>query len=268
MRKTAIFSFAVSMTVLMLAGCRSVPYSERSQLLLTSSSYENQLGAEAYDEYKQKFPRSSDTEYNAALDRVGKAVSRAAKQNDFQWEFIVLEDETANAFCLPGGKVAVYSGIFPYMANEAELACVVAHEVAHAVARHSGERISWAQLQSLGAWAVNASLQNDTIDAVYGIGTQFGVMLPFSRSNESEADRIGLILMARAGYDPRAAIAFWKKFGGGESRSRLAAWTSTHPGGAERIRDLEQELPAAEQEYRKAEVQRGYGASFSGKPRQ
>ena len=263
MRKLIITLFAAATALFSLSGCRSVPISERTQLLFTTAGYENELGAEASSEYKQKFPRSSNSTYNTALARVGEAVSKAADQKDFEWEFIVLEDETANAFCLPGGKVAVYSGIFPYMANEAELACVVAHEVAHAVARHSGERLSWAQLQSLGAWAVSSTLQSETIDAIYGIGTQFGVMLPFSRANESEADRIGLILMARAGYDPRAALSFWKKFGGEETQSRLATWTSTHPGGADRIRDLEEELPTAEEEYRKAKVQRGYGATFS-----
>ena len=166
MRKLIITLFAAATALFSLSGCRSVPISERTQLLFTTADYENELGAEAYSEYKQKFPRSSNSTYNTALARVGEAVSKAADQKDFEWEFIVLEDETANAFCLPGGKVAVYSGIFPYMANEAELACVVAHEVAHAVARHSGERLSWAQLQSLGAWAVSSTLQSETIDAI------------------------------------------------------------------------------------------------------
>lgn len=248
--------------VLCITGCRSVPYSERSQLLLTSSGYENELGENAYDEYKKQYPRSNNQEYNAALMRTGTAISKVAKQDDFNWEFNVFESDTANAFCLPGGKVAVFTGIFGYMDNEAELACVVSHEVAHAVARHSGERISWAQLQSVGAWTVNTALQNETIDAVYGVGTTLGVMLPFSRANETEADQIGLILMARAGYNPRAAISFWKKFGG-DKQTFIEGWLSTHPGGKTRIADLEDIMPEAEAEYQKARVKYGYGKPFT-----
>ncbi len=243
-------------------GCRAVPVSDRYQLLLTGSDYENTVGAEAYAEYKKKLKVSGDKKYTAALDRVGPALKAVAPANDFQWEFLVFEDSTANAFCLPGGKVGVYSGLFRYVANDAELACVVAHEIAHAIARHSGERMSWDALRSLGATAVEATIDDPWVASAYGVGTQFGVMLPFSRANESEADYIGLIMMAQAGYDPHAAITFWKKFGDTGTGSKIAGWLSTHPGGADRIADLEKDLPKAEACYRKVARPRGLGVKL------
>ncbi len=252
----------VGLLAAIVSGCRTVPFSERSQLLLTSSSYENQLGVEAYNEYKKQLPRSTNAKYNQALARVGEAIKNVAQADGFEWEFIVLESSTANAFCLPGGKVAVYSGLFSFTANEAELACVVAHEIGHAIARHGGERMSWAQLQSLGAWTLSTTMQNSTINSIYGLGTNLGVMLPFSRSNESEADAIGLTLMARAGYDPKASITFWQKFGAGQPSSKIEQWMSTHPSGNTRIKDLQERMAEAELEYRNAKTKRGLGASL------
>ena len=239
-----------------LAGCRTVPGSDRVQLLLTSSEEENKLGLEAYQEYKQKLKVSTNSTYNQALARVGTAIKNVAPDNDFAWEFLVFEDTTANAFCLPGGKVAVYSGIFPYIANDAELACVVSHEIAHAIARHSGERLSWSSVQSVGAEAL--STKSEIVQAVYGLGTQIGVMLPFSRTQESEADYLGLKMMAQAGYDPSAALTFWKKFGT-DSGSKLADWLSTHPGGSVRVADLEKHMSEAQALYNKAKTKRGLG---------
>ena len=184
-------SFVVSLFLLtvcgVLSGCRSVPITDRTQLLLTTSSYENELGAEAYTEYKQKFPRSKNARYNEALSRVGNSVRKVAPPNDFQWEFIVLESPTENAFCLPGGKVAVYSGLMKVMKDEAELAAVVAHEIGHAIARHGGERMSWAQLQALGALGLAVGLENDTVNGIYGTGTELGVMYPLMKFGQNRA---------------------------------------------------------------------------------
>lgn len=246
-----------------LSGCRSVPVTDRTQLLLTSSSYENQLGAEAFAEYKQKLPRSNNARYNEALNRVGNSVRQVAPPNDFQWEFIVLESPIENAFCLPGGKVAVYSGLLKVMKNEAELAAVVAHEIGHAIARHGGERMSWAQLQALGALGLAIGLENETVNGVYGTGTELGVMLPFSRSNEYEADRIGLVLMARAGYNPQAAVQFWTRFSRGKQSSFLDTLTSTHPCDADRIAELQTHMPQAEADYRKAAAKKNYGVTLN-----
>lgn len=247
---------------LSLAGCRSVPVTDRTQLLLTSSDYENRLGAEAYSEYKAQYPRSTNAGYNQALERCGRAIVAVAGQNDFDWEFIVLNSSTQNAFCLPGGKVAVYSGIMDLMNNEAELAFVVAHEIGHAIARHSGERMSWGYLQSLGGLLVAIGFQNDTINGVYGTGTELGVMLPFSRSNETEADLIGLLLMAKAGYNPRASVQFWTRFSGSSQAGVLGNLMSTHPCDSDRIAEMNRNMSRADEEYRKCANPKGYGTVF------
>ncbi len=262
-RKAFLFFLFLLPVCGVLTGCRSVPITDRTQLLLTSSSYENELGAEAYTEYKQKFPRSKNARNNEALNRVGNSVRKVAPPNDFQWEFIVLESPTENAFCLPGGKVAVYSGLLKVMKDEAELAAVVAHEIGHAIARHGGERMSWAQLQAIGALGLAVGLENDTVNGIYGTGSELGVMLPFSRSNEYEADRIGLLLMARAGYNPQAAVQFWTRFSKGKQASFLDSLTSTHPCDADRIKELQSYMPQAEADYRKAADKKNYGITLN-----
>ena len=253
-----------------LCSCRSVPVTGRSQLLLTTESYENSLGAESYEDYKKEYPKSTNAEYNAALERCGNAIKAVANElggtEDFEWEFTVLDSEIQNAFCLPGGKVAVYSGIMDGMNNEAELAFVVGHEIGHAVARHGGERMSRSILQSLGAILVSAAFDNETIDAIYGTTTELGVMLPYSRSNESEADAIGLILMARAGYDPSASYTFWRRFtNNAEGSSKLESILSTHPCDSDRIAAMEAGEPAAREEYNKAPTKYGFGRTFTRK---
>lgn len=244
-------------------GCRSVPITDRTQLLLTSSGYENKLGITAYGEYKAKYRQSGNAEYNQALIRCGKAISQAAEQDDFEWEFIVLDTNIQNAFCLPGGKVAVYSGLMDVMNNEAELACIVAHEAAHAIARHGGERMSWGYLQKLGAIGVVLGFNNETLNNIYGTGSQLGVMLPFSRSNEYEADLIGLILMAKAGYNPKAAIHFWTRFSKGKTATWVGTVTSTHPCDADRIQNFHNNMYLAEDAYKKSRVKKNFGMVFT-----
>ena len=252
-----------------LCSCRSVPVTGRSQFLLTTESYENSLGAESYEEYKQEYPKSTNAEYNAALERCGNAIKAVANDlggEDFEWEFTVLDSEIQNAFCLPGGKVAVYTGLMDYMDNEAELAFVVGHEIGHAIARHGGERMSRAILQSVGAVLVSATFNNEVIDEIYGTGTEIGIMLPYSRSNESEADDIGLILMARAGYDPSASYTFWKRFtNDAEGSSKLDAILSTHPCDSDRIAAMMEGEAAARAEYNKAKTKYGFGKTFTHK---
>lgn len=245
------------------AGCRSVPITGRTQLMLTTSGYENNLGVTAYAEYKAKYKRSTNAEYNQALAQCGKAIAKASEVDDFDWQFTVLETNVQNAFCLPGGKVAVYTGLLKLMRNEAELAFVVAHEVGHAIARHGGERLSWGYLQSLGGILIAVGLNNKTASNIYGIGTNLGVMLPFSRSNEAEADLIGLILMARAGYDPRAAVQFWTRFSRNSQSSMIGNLMSTHPCDEDRIAAMENNLPLALEEYKKARNKKGFGMTFT-----
>ena len=261
-------SLILSLVVLAsgLCSCRSVPVTGRSQFLLTTESYENSLGAESYEEYKKEYPRSKNAEYNAALERCGNAIKAVAGMDDFDWEFTVLDSEIQNAFCLPGGKVAVYSGIMDGMDNEAELAFVVGHEIGHAIARHGGERMSRSIIQSVGAVLVSAAFNSETVDAIYGTTTEVGVMLPYSRSNESEADMIGLILMARAGYDPSASYTFWRRFtNNAEGSSKLESILSTHPCDSDRIKAMEQGEPAAREEYNRAPTKYGFGKTFTHK---
>ena len=267
--QSVILLFFIVMTC-GLCSCRSVPVTGRSQFLLTTESYENSLGAESYEEYKQEYPKSTNAEYNAALERCGNAIKNVANElgetDDFEWEFTVLESDIQNAFCLPGGKVAVYSGIMDGMDNEAELAFVVGHEIGHAIARHGGERMSRSILQTLGAVLVSVAFDNETINAIYGTTTEVGVMLPYSRSNESEADAIGLILMARAGYDPSASYTFWKRFtNDAEGSSKLEAILSTHPCDSDRIAAMQAGEAAAREEYNKAPTKYGFGRKFTHK---
>ena len=253
-----------------LCSCRNVPLTGRSQFLLTTESYENSLGAESYEEYKQEYPVSTNAEYTAALERCGNAIKAVANEvgdtSDFEWEFTVPDSEIQNAFCLPGGKVAVYTGLMDYMDNEAELAFVVGHEIGHAVARHGGERMSRTIVQSVGAVLISMIFENETLDAIYGTGTELGIMLPYSRSNESEADAIGLILMARAGYDPSASYTFWKRFtNNAEGSSKLEAILSTHPCDSDRIAAMMEGEAEARAEYNKAKTKYGFGKKFTHK---
>ena len=250
------------LAALIVSGCRTVPVSDRTQLMLTTQSYENSAGAEAFAQYKAEYPESRNQVYKTALARCGRAIAAVSEQDDFQWEFIVLETNIQNAFCLPGGKVAVYSGLLDVMKNEAELAAVVSHEAAHAIARHGGERLSWSYLQHLGALGVALGFNDETLTEIYGIGTELGVMLPFSRSNEYEADLIGLILMAKAGYDPQQAVNFWQRFSAGKTVNWVEKVTSTHPCDADRIENLEKHLEPALELYRQCPDKKGKGTIF------
>lgn len=249
--------------LMILAGCHTVPVTERTQLMLSTEASENAQGVSAYAEYKAKYKVSANAEYTAALKRCGEAIKKVANRDDFDWEFVLFDSPIENAFCLPGGKVAFYSGIVDRMNNEAEMSFVMAHEIAHAIARHGGERISWGRIQSLGGILVQLGFQSDTATGVYGTGSQLGVMLPFSRDNETEADLIGLQLMAKAGYNPRAAPAFWKRFASGHSASTIMGdLMSTHPCDEDRIAAMEQNLDAALDEYRRAANKKEYGITF------
>ena len=221
-----------------------------------------QLGLTEFNKMKQEVPVSKDPDGNAMVQRVGHRIAAVATLPDAQWEFVLFESPEANAFCLPGGKVGINTGILPICQDDAGLAAVMGHEVAHAVARHGGERMSQAQAMGV-AGQVGAALMGGSkyanwtpvVTQAYGVGAQLGVALPHSRSQEAEADEIGILYMARAGYDPKAAVAFWERFAE-YNRSRGGANTawflSTHPTDAARIRNLKSLLPRAEAEYRPA----------------
>jgi len=239
---------------LLLAACSTVPYSERTRVILLSEDSENQMGEEAYAELTGKVALSQDAEKVAMLERVGRKIAAVSDRDDFAWEFRLIDDpKTVNAFCLPGGKVAFYTGILPICKDETGIAVVMGHEVAHAVARHGGERVSQSMVIQLGAAVLAAAVSKGgsetqgAVLALYGIGTSVAFALPFSRSHETEADYIGLILMAKAGYDPREAPKFWERMNtGGEQPPE---WISTHPSHETRIEDLNSRIPEAMQYY-------------------
>jgi len=248
-------------SLLLSTGCQVVPETGRSQLILLPPSQEIQLGLSSFEKIKQETPRSKDAAAQAMVERVGRRIAAVANLPGAQWEFVLFESPQANAFCLPGGKVGIYTGILPITRDEAGLATVMGHEIAHAVARHGAERVSESMLLQAGGRILGGSISNydprtqALILGAYGIGTQLGRQLPHSRSQESEADRIGLIYMARAGYDPGAAVAFWQRFQEHNRRSGGAGtpwFLRTHPLDETRIRQIQQWLPEARAQFRPA----------------
>jgi predicted Zn-dependent protease len=236
-----------------LLACQTAPITGRQQLMLVSSDEENRMGIEAYQQILQKEKVSRDPQLNALVRRVGERIAAVVNRSDFAWEFRVIENDAANAFALPGGKVAVYTGIFAYTQTEAGLAVVMGHEVAHALARHGGERMSRSLIAQLGLSAVQMGLSTNDPVILQGIGLAYGVgvELPFDRSQESEADHIGLILMARAGYDPRQAIPFWERMSSAQQGKGPPEFLSTHPSGETRIAQLHEWMPEAMRYYRR-----------------
>ncbi len=241
-------------------GCSTAPVTGRHELSLVSASQEMQLGLSSFDQLKKDTPINHDPEINAMVQRVGKRIAQVASKDmpNAQWEFVVFESKEANAFCLPGGKVGVYTGILPITKDDAGLATVIGHETGHATAHHGAERMSEQMVlqgggELLGSWISSSDprLQSLTM-AAYGIGSQVGRELPHSRAQESEADHIGLVYMARAGYDPKEAVAFWQRFmayskqQGGSDPSFFAKFLRTHPLDEVRIKQLQQWLPEAQ----------------------
>jgi predicted Zn-dependent protease len=226
-----------------------------------SAGQEVELGISEFDKLKESTPISKDAAANELVQKVGRRIAAAADKDlpGAQWEFVVFESKEANAFCLPGGKVGVYTGILPITKDEAGLATVLGHEVAHAAAHHGAERMSDAlaaqtggQLLGVGLSTADPRIQS-LVSMAYPTVAQVGVLLPFSRKQESEADHIGLIYMARAGYDPHESVEFWKRFsefnkaqGGGGGG---LAFLRTHPLDEKRIEQIQSWLPEAMGEF-------------------
>lgn len=249
-----------------VAGCTRAPVTGREQFILPNftEERERELGIEAYRDVLRHFPLSTDPEINAMIRRVGERTAAAANKPSFEWEFAVIKDDKiVNAFCLPGGKVAFFTGILKHTQNEAGVATVMGHEVTHALYRHGVERISRSYLEMIaqaGALAgavagkVNPAVLQSVLSA-YGVG----VALPFNRTQETEADFIGLRLMAEAGYDPHEAVAFWERMSGCpkeyigklcfRSGAGVPEFLSTHPSEETRIKNLEKWAPQMMQYY-------------------
>ena len=250
MRVAAISGLAGVLAVVLFA-CQKVPITGRQQLILLSASEENRMGITAYKQIIKDEKLSKNRRINAMVKRVGRRIAKVANRPDFKWEFRVIEKDIANAFALPGGKVAVYTGILKYTQTETGLAVVMSHEVAHALARHGGERVSRSMIAQLGLTAVQVGLRTNDPAIMQGIALAYGVGvdLPFSRGQESEADHIGLILMAKAGYNPKQAIPFWQRMEAGKKGQAPPEFLSTHPSGDTRITQIKQWLPEALRHY-------------------
>ncbi|MEG0949112.1 MAG: M48 family metallopeptidase [Bacteroidales bacterium] len=252
---------------MLLSGCSTVPLTGRQQLNLVSDSEILALSNQNYQSYLKGAVRSTNATQKNMVAHCGKKIQQSVENyfraqgmsnllNGYNWEFVLVQDKTPNAFCLPGGKVVVYDGILPYTKTETGLAVVLGHEIAHAVAKHSNERISQQMLVQTGGSVLNALLgaksttTQNIVSSIYGLGANYGVMLPFSRKQEYEADKLGLIFMAMAGYNPAEAVEFWNRMSNGSTAS-TPEFMSTHPADANRIKYLRSILPEIKNNYYK-----------------
>ncbi len=257
----AIFGFTCS-------SCSTVPITGRKQLDLIPASTMLSMSFQQYDEFLKTHKLSTNPRQTQMVKRVGRNIQKAVEQymaehnmshmlKDYQWEFNLVESPEVNAWCMPGGKVVVYSGILPITQDEAGLAVVMGHEIAHAIARHGQERLSQGLLVQTGGMALSAALASEPETtralwmAAFGLGASVGVILPYSRLHENEADQLGLIFMAMAGYDPRAAVGFWKRMANQKKGNAPPEFLSTHPADETRIRNIETQIPDAMTYYRK-----------------
>lgn len=254
-----------ALLALFLTACSVVPITGRRQLSLIPESEMIAMGFAAYDEFMKENPPSPDRTNGQMVREVGTSLTNAvqfffaannmgARLEGYKWDYSLVENKVPNAFCLPGGKVVIYTGILPLTLDRNGLAVVVSHEIAHAVARHGNERMSQQILVQIGAVALNEALQKkpeetrQIFNLSYGIGSQLGV-LAYSREHEYEADKLGLIFMALAGYDPQTAVGFWERMStiGG---SKPPEFLSTHPSDANRIRKIREALPEVMKYYK------------------
>ncbi len=255
--------------VLLMAGCKTNPFTGERNLNFVSNSQIFPAAFQQYEEVLRQNEVVRNTSEANMIKNVGRKVAVAAERfldangyqgylNDYQWEFnLIKDDEQVNAWAMPGGKIAFYTGIMPIAKNETGVAAIMAHEVAHAVANHGAQRMSAAQLQQVGGAVVGAAVGGQSestqqiIAQAYGLGTNLGGMLPFSRSHESEADRIGLTLMAIAGYDPAEAANLWRRMEQNSGGQAPPEFLSTHPNPQTRIKNIEKWSPQAKAEARK-----------------
>ena len=263
MKKTIFFL----LLAIALTSCSKVLLTGRKQLLLVSDSEMLSSSLVSYKQFIDSVPASKDKANTALVKKVGakmsavveaylKANGMEAEIANFAWEFNLVKDTSVNAFCMPGGKVVVFEGILPVTKTEVGMAVVMGHEIAHAVAKHSNERASQQMVAQYGSAITDALLAGksaatrSTISTIYGIGSQYGVMLPYSRKQELEADRLGLIFLAMAGYDPHESITFWERMSASSANAPME-FMSTHPSDANRIAQLKKILPEALQYYKK-----------------
>ncbi len=260
--KTTISLFAVALFAI---GCATNPFTGKQTLALVPNSEILPMAFQQYNEFLSENKVVSNTADARMVANVGQKIANAAERyltangyagylTDYRWEYHLVDSPEINAWCMPGGKIVVYSGILPITKDEAGLAAVMGHEVAHALANHGQQRMSATQLQQLGAVGVGVATANSEnaqiFNTAYGLGSQVGVLLPFSRSHETEADKIGLTLMAIAGYDPIVAAELWQRMQAQE-QGAPPEFLSTHPSSSTRIQNIQAWAPAAKAEARK-----------------
>ncbi|PHS64124.1 MAG: peptidase M48 [Flavobacterium sp.] len=264
MKKVSLFVF-----VFLMFSCNTNPFTGKQTLALVPNSQILPMAFQQYEEFLNTNKVLKNTTEANMVKNVGQKISKAAERyltangyagylKDYRWEYNLVEDKQANAWCMPGGKIVVYTGILSITKSEAGLAAVMGHEVAHALANHGQQRMSAGQLQALGAVAGNIAFMDDPqnqaiFNTAYGVGSDVGVMKPFSRGHESEADKIGLTLMAIAGYDPMESVRLWERMSkqGGQAPPEIL---STHPSNETRIANIKSWVPEAKAEAKKFEV--------------
>jgi predicted Zn-dependent protease len=279
MRLNKLCIIALLVILAFVLSCSTVPVTGRTQLDLIPNSTLLPMSYQQYDEFLKSNKLSTNQEYNQVVRRVGTRIQRAVQEflaeegmsdklKDYAWEFNVVESDQVNAFCMPGGKVVVYTGILPIARDEAGLAVVMGHEIAHAIAGHGSERMSQGLAVQMGGVALSTALANQPAQTqqlwmtAFGVGSQYGVMLPYSRLHESEADHLGLIFMAMAGYDPREAVGFWQRMADAKQGQAPPEFLSTHPADATRIRKINELLPEAMPYYEKSKQGRSDATSW------
>ncbi len=262
------YIIVVIITLVAFIACNTVAISGRQQLNLIPDATMNATSFQQYDEFLKTHPISKDKKNTALVKKVGKNIQHAVEHyfkerklqkelNGYKWEFNLVESPEVNAWCMPGGKVVVYTGILPITKDDNGLAVVMGHEIAHAVAKHGAERMSQQLLTQMGGMALTQALADKPAETqqlwmtAFGVGAQYGVLLPFSRAQESEADHLGLIFMAMAGYNPEGAVAFWQRMAAMSGGQKPPELLSTHPSDQHRINDLKKWLPDAMKYYSK-----------------
>ncbi len=260
-------SLTILLSALIFVSCRSVPVTGRNQLNIIPASTMLSMSAQEYDTFLQSNPKSNDQANTALVQKVGQRIQGAVERymtqvgaadqlSGYKWEFNLVQSDQVNAWCMPGGKVVFYTGILPITQNETGIAVVMGHEVAHAIAEHGNERMSQGLIAQFGAIALSEVIKNkpEQTQALYmtafGLGAQFGAILPFSRLQESEADHLGLIFMAMAGYDPNAAVSFWERMAANKGGQAPPEFMSTHPSDQTRIAKIREALPEAMRYYK------------------
>jgi len=252
--------------LLLQISCSEVEITGRQQFNIVPDFLINSMAFQSYSQFLAEHKLSNNAEQIQMVKRVGNRIREAVEKycienycyekiEDYQWEFNLVEDPNINAWCMPGGKVVVYSGILPITQTEASLAVVMGHEIAHAFAKHGSERMTQGLLVNMGGMALESAIESrpaqtqELFKQSYGIGTQLGFLLPYSRVHENEADHLGLVFMAMAGYDPHEAVAFWQRMSAEKKGAKSPEFLSTHPADETRIQNIKNLIPEAMQYY-------------------